>query len=250
MSTPKALGTEPETERKRAQAQASGGRLRGPWTWAIAGVALLFGISLYMIFLYAPRERVMGDVQRIFYAHLPLAWNGLLAFAVTFVLSILYLKTRRAGFDRWAAASAEVGLLFTTLMLITGSLWARAAWGTYWTWEPRLTTAFLLWLMYAFYLILRQSIEDPQKMRLLAAVYGIVAFINVPIVFMSIRWWRTLHPVLIKASGFQMEPEMVQTLMVALVSFTALFGLLLWERVRVAQLEEQMERLRERIREV
>ena len=242
MSTPKAISTARVDERVQ--------RARSSGAWAIALVALLIVGSLYLIFLYAPRERVMGDVQRVFYIHLPLAWNGLLAFAVTFVLSILYLKTRRAGFDRWAAASAEVGLLFTTLMLITGSLWARAAWGTYWTWEPRLTTAFLLWLMYAFYVILRRYIENRDKMRLLAAVYGIVAFINVPIVFMSIRWWRTLHPVVIKSSGFQMEPEMVQTLMVALVSFTIFYGLLLWERARLAQVEERVERLRERIREV
>jgi heme exporter protein C len=223
----------------------------GPWgPLAIALTALLIVVSLYLIFLYAPRERVMGDVQRIFYLHLPLAWNGLLAFAVTFVLSILYLRTRRVGYDRWAAASAEVGLVFTTLMLLTGSLWARAAWGTYWTWEPRLTTAFLLWLMYAFYLILRRYIENKEKMHLLVAAYGIVAFINVPIVFMSIRWWRTLHPVVLKTSGFQMEPEMVTTLMVALFSFTVFYGLLLWERARLGRLEEELERLRERIREV
>jgi heme exporter protein C len=228
--------------------QATREGLWGPL--AIALTALLIIVSLYLIFLYAPRERVMGDVQRVFYIHLPLAWNGLLAFAVTFVLSILYLRTRRAGYDRWAAASAEVGLIFTTLMLTTGSLWARAAWGTYWTWEPRLTTAFLLWLMYAFYLILRRYIENEEKMRLLVAAYGIVAFINVPIVFMSIRWWRTLHPVIIKSGGFQMEPEMVTTLMVALFSFTVFYGLLLWERAQLGRLEEELERLRERIREV
>jgi heme exporter protein C len=242
MSAHKAVSTRVEAE-KRTQQRSLG-------LAAIALTALLMVVSLYLIFLYAPRERMMGDVQRIFYVHLPLAWNGLLAFGVTFVLSILYLRTRRVSYDRWAAASAEVGLVFTTLMLITGSLWARAVWGTYWTWEPRLTTAFLLWLMYAFYLILRRYIENQEKMRLLAAAYGIVAFINVPIVFMSIRWWRTLHPVVIKASGFQMEPEMVQTLMVALVSFTVFYGLLLWERARLEQLKERLERLRERIREV
>ncbi len=217
---------------------------------AIALTALLIITSLYLIFLYAPRERIMGDVQRVFYVHLPLAWNGLLAFGVTFVLSILYLRSRQARYDRWAAASAEVGLVFTTLMLLTGSLWARAAWGTYWTWEPRLTTAFLLWLMYVFYLILRRYIEHQEKMRLLAAAYGIVAFINVPIVFMSIRWWRTLHPVIIKSGGFQMEPEMVFTLLVSLVSFTAFYGLLLWERARLGRLEERLARIREQIREV
>lgn len=176
-------------------------------------------ISLYLIFLYAPRERVMGDVQRIFYFHLPLAWNGFLAFAVTFVLGILYLRTRKIKYDLWAASSAEIGLLFITLALLTGSIWARSAWGTYWTWEPRLTTAAVLWLMYAFYLILRGYIENREKMRLLAAAYGIVAFINVPIVFMSIRWWRTLHPVLIEPTGFKMEVPMLLTLFVALAAF-------------------------------
>ncbi len=211
--------------------------------------ALLLLIGFYLSFLYAPRERVMGDVQRIFYFHMPLAWNGFLAFAITFVSGLLYLRTRKLKYDLWAAASAEVGLLFITLALLTGSIWARSAWGTYWTWEPRLTTAAVLWLMYAFYLILRSYIENREKMRLIAAAYGIVAFINVPIVFMSIRWWRTLHPVLIEPTGLKMETPMVLTLVVALVAFTMFYVLLLAQRIKLAQAEESIQAMKEQLKE-
>jgi len=124
--------------------------------WGVGFVLLL--VSLYLAFLFAPRERTMGDVQRIFYFHMPLAWNGFLAFFVTFIFGIRYLIRRDLRDDQIAASSAEVGLFFITLALITGSLWARPAWGTFWVWEPRLTTAFILWLMYVFYLFLRRSI--------------------------------------------------------------------------------------------
>lgn len=211
--------------------------------------ASLMLISLYLIFLYAPRERVMGDVQRIFYFHLPLAWSGFLALAVTFVLGILYLRTRQLKYDLWAAASVEVGLVFITLAIMTGSIWARSAWGTYWTWEPRLTTAAVLWLMYSFYLILRGYIENREKMRLIAAAYGIVAFINVPIVFMSIRWWRTLHPVLIEPTGLKMEIPMVLTLFVALAAFTILYLLLLAQRVQLSYAEERVRAMKEQLKE-
>lgn len=216
--------------------------------WMATALLLLTGF--YLSFLYAPRERVMGDVQRIFYFHMPLAWNGFLAFAITFVFGLLYLRTRKLKYDLWAAASAEVGLLFITLALLTGSIWARSAWGTYWTWEPRLTTAAVLWLMYAFYLILRGYIENREKMRLIAAAYGIVAFINVPIVFMSIRWWRTLHPVLIEPTGLKMETPMALTLIVSLVAFTMFYLLLLAQRIKLAQAEESIRAMKEQLKEV
>jgi heme exporter protein C len=173
----------------------------------LAATAMLMVADLYLIFSYAPRERVMGDVQRIFYFHVPLAWDAFLAFLITFIYSIRYLLRRRFEDDHLAAASAEIGLVFTTLVLITGALWARFAWGTYRTWEPRLTTAFVLWLMYLFYLIFRGYIEGPERARAFSAVYGTVAFINVPIVFMSIRWRRTVHPLLIEIGKFRMEPS-------------------------------------------
>jgi heme exporter protein C len=215
----------------------------------VVATALLMVVDLYLILIYAPRERVMGDVQRIFYLHMPLAWNALLAFLVTFIYSIRYLRKRSVEHDRLAAASAEIGSLFTTLALITGSLWARSAWGTYWTWEPRLTTAFILWLMYLFYLILRRYIEDRERARLISSVYGIMAFINVPIVFMSIRWWRTVHPVLIESGGVKMDPPMVLTLFFSLFTFTVFYLLLLWERARLARVEDELEILKEHLRE-
>lgn len=220
-----------------------------PWdAVAIAFSALLMLVLLYLALLYAPRERMMGDVYRILFIHAPLAWDGLLAFGVTFALSIVYLRARRPVYDRWAAASAEIGWLFTTLMLITGSLWAKAVWGAYWVWEPRLTTAFLLWLAYAFYLILRRYVEQREKMRVLAAAYGIIAFINVPIVYMSIRWWRTMHPVLLREGGFQMDLRMTSALMFGFVAFTVFYGLLLWQRARVGRVQERVECLRENVR--
>ncbi len=216
--------------------------------WGL-GFALLL-VSLYMALLFAPRERTMGDVQRIFYFHMPLAWNGFLAFFITFLYGIRYLIRRDLQDDQIAASSAEVGLFFITLALITGSLWARPAWGTFWVWEPRLTTAFILWLMYVFYLFLRRSIEDRDRVRLVTSVYGIIAFVNVPLVFMSIRWWRTQHPVLIKMGKIDMAPQMVQTLMVSLVTFTILYVLLLVERRAVERLEDRVRQMKEQIREV
>ncbi|MFQ6090620.1 MAG: cytochrome c biogenesis protein [Candidatus Bipolaricaulia bacterium] len=218
-------------------------------TGLVVATTLLMVIDLWLILIYAPRERVMGDVQRIFYFHMPLAWNALLAFSITFAYSIRYLRTRSARHDRLAAVSAELGTVFTTLTLITGSLWARSAWGTYWTWEPRLTTAFILWLMYIFYLILRRYIEDRERARLISSAYGIVGFINVPIVFMSIRWWRTVHPVLIEPGGVKMDPPMALTLFFSLFAFTVFYLLLLRERVRLARLEEGLATLKERLKE-
>jgi heme exporter protein C len=188
-------------------------------------------------------------VQRIFYFHVPLAWTAFLAFAVTCLYGLCYLRDRRLEHDQLAQASAEIGMVFTTLVLITGSLWARSTWGTYWTWEPRLTTAFILWLTYSFYLILRRHVESPEKVRLLSSTYGIVAFVNVPIVFMSIRWWRTVHPVLIDREGFKMETPMLVVLGFSLLTFTVLYLLLLNTRTRLARLEHRMASLQNSLME-
>lgn len=216
--------------------------------WATGFVLLI--IALYLAFLYAPREKTMGDVQRIFYFHMPLAWNGFLAFFVTFIFGIKYLISRKVTDDLVAASSAEIGLFFITLAIITGSLWARPAWGTFWVWEPRLTTAFILWLMYVFYIFLRRSIEDRDRARLISSVYGIIAFVNVPLVFMSIRWWRTQHPVVIKMGKFEMAPQMVQTLLFSLATFTVIYFMILLQRLAVEKLEESVRNLKDKAREV
>lgn len=212
-------------------------------------LAILMLADLYLVFLYAPREAVMGELQRIFYFHVPIAWNALLAFAVTFVYGLRYLRSRRLEHDLVAFASAELGTLFTTLVLITGSLWGRGAWGAWWVWEPRLTTAFILWLMYVFYLLLRRHIANPETARRFCAVYGCIAFINVPISFMSIRWWRSIHPVVIEAQKINMEPAMIATLLFSLATFTLLYLMLLRQRLRLARLAGEIQGMKELLRE-
>jgi heme exporter protein C len=206
----------------------------------LATSSLLVVADLYMIFHYAPRERVMGEVQRIFYLHVPLAWSAFLAFVAAFGFSASYLIRRKVEDDLRASVSAEIGVLLTTLTLFSGSLWARNVWGTFWIWEPRLTTAFILWLSYLFYLLLRRHLDDRQRARRLSSVYAILAFINVPIAFFSIRWWRTVHPIVIQPGQWRMELPMKVTLVVSFVTFT-LFSLVLWlQGLRLKRMEERL----------
>lgn len=197
---------------------------------ALANIA----IALYMALWYAPREVTMGDVQRIFYFHVPSAWIGFLSFFVVFVGSVLYLVKRDHKWDALARASAEIGVVFTTLVLLTGPLWAKAAWGAYWVWDARLTTTLVLWLIYIGYLMLRASVDDARRARL-AAVLGVVGFMDVPIIYFSVVWWRTQHPSLVVGEAGGLEPAMVATLMVALLSFTLLYIWLLFVRVRLEE---------------
>jgi heme exporter protein C len=187
-------------------------------------------LALYMAFIYAPTERTMGNIQRIFYFHVPLAWVAFLAFFVVFIYSILYLWKNSAVYDRVAMASAEIGVLFTTLVLITGSVWGRAAWGAWWTWDPRLTTTLILWLIYIAYKILRSAVPAPLGARY-AAVLGIVGFLDVPLAFLAIRWWRSIHPMVISSRGLSISPAMLHTLLISLAAFTLLYFYLLNLRV-------------------
>ena len=196
--------------------------------------------ALFLALLYAPPDASLGDTQRIFYFHVASAWTGLLAFTVVCVASIAYLRGRQAGWDRLALASTEVGLLFITMAVVTGSIWARFAWGTWWEWEPRLTSAFVLWLMYAATLLVRNLVEEPGRRARYAAVFGIIAFADVPVVFMSVRWWRSYHPVVVSAAGLDLEPPMVLAMVVAVLAFTLLYVLLTAERVRLARLEQEL----------
>lgn len=191
-------------------------------------------VALAMALFYAPREQTMGDAQRIFYVHVPSAWIGFFAFFVVFVASILFLLKRERHWDALALSAAEIGLVFTTLVLLTGPLWAKAAWGTYWVWDARLTTTLVLWLVYVGYLMLRSSADDIKRARL-AAVIGIVGFLDVPIIYLSVTWWRTMHPALVVSEAGGLDPAMRTTLMVALLSFTFLFAWLLLIRLRLEQ---------------
>lgn len=207
------------------------------------------GIGLFMTFVYVPTDVKSGDVQRIFYFHLPLAWIGFLAFFLVFLCGIIYLVTRSIKWDIVAHSSAEIGFVFSSLVLITGSIWARVAWNTWWTWEPRLTTMLVLWLIYLGYLMTRRAVENIEKQAGISAVIGIVGFINVPIVFMSIRWWRTQHPVVITGEGIAMAPSMTATLFMCLGAFTFLFAYLLILRAKLGFTKNNLQEIRSRIEE-
>jgi len=158
----------------------------------IVGLLMLIGAHYVGLFV-APPEAMMGDVGRILYAHVPTAWIGLLTYLVAFIAGIGALLTGRAAWDAMVEATVEVGLLLNVLLLIQGSLWAKPTWGVYWTWDPRLTTCAIMVVAFGVVLALRKQIEDPARRLTLSSVATIIAFINVPIVYMSVKWWRTLH---------------------------------------------------------
>jgi heme exporter protein C len=211
----------------------------------IVGVIALLNIAvaLYMALFYAPTEKTMGDAQRIFYFHVPSAWIGVLAFFVVFIASLMYLWRRERKWDALALSAAEIGVVFTTLVLLTGPLWAKKAWGAFWVWDARLTTTLVLWMIYIGYLMLRSSAEGERRSRF-AAVLGIVGFIDVPIIYISVELWRTMHPTLLINDSGGLAPQMTQTLMVALLSFTLLFVFLLIQRLRLEQARDRLNLLR------
>ena len=194
---------------------------------------IAFVCGLGMVFLYAPREATMGEVQRIFYFHVSSAWVGFFGFFITALGGVVYLITNKRQWDIVALSSAEVGLAFISMTLVTGMLWAKPAWGAYWTWEPRLTISAVQWLIYIAYVMLRGSVFGQEREARFAAVYGIVAFITVPLSWFAIRWWRTIHPQIVSSEGMAMTPKMLHTLFVSLGVFTLIYGSLLRQRIRL-----------------
>lgn len=212
----------------------------------VSAVAVL--IALGMVFLYAPRELTMGDVQRIFYFHVASAWVGFFGFFVTFLAGIGHLASGKRRWDILGLSSVEIGLTFIAMTIVTGSLWARPVWGTYWTWEPRLTISAVQLLIYVAYGMLRASIDSPERKARFAAVYGIVAFVTVPLSWLAIRWWRTIHPdILAGGEGMAVTPRMMRTLMVSLAAFTLLYVTLLRYRIRLERATDVLVRLRIRL---
>lgn len=168
----------------------------------LGAVAILLVIaSAYAAFFIAPEERTMGLIQRIFYFHVSSAWAGFTAFFLCFLGNLLYVWKRDQKYDWLAVSGAEVGLAFTTVVLITGPIWAHPVWGIWWTWDARLTSTFVLWLLYVSYLLLRTLVDEPDRRALLSSLFGIFAFLDVPLVFGAIRWWRTQHPQPVIAGG-------------------------------------------------
>lgn len=199
---------------------------------------VLMLVALYMVFIFAP-ETESGVVQRIFYFHIPLAWIAFLAFFIVFFASIMYLWKRDIKWDAFASSSAEVGLVFTTLFLLTGSIWAKPEWGVWWTWDSRLTSSLILWLIYIAYFIIRSYISEEGQRARFSSVIGIIGFIDVPIVVITIFLWRTAHP-RIEA----MDPRVTATLMVSIATFTALYFLLFAIRLAMKQDEDKLNRLK------
>jgi heme exporter protein C len=202
-------------------------------------------VSIYLIFMYAPTEATMGDVQRIFYFHVSLAWTSFVAIFIVFIYSVRFLAQRDRDLDIKAFSAAEVGGIFSTTVLISGPLWAKPVWGIWWTWDPRLTSAFVLWLVYMGYLVLRRLIESPEQRARLSAVFGVLGAVDAPIVYMSNRWWRTQHPapVLAGGEGSGLDPQMRVTLY---ITFTAclLFFFYLWKlRCDLERTQEVIESL-------
>jgi heme exporter protein C len=204
---------------------------------AAAGVAASAILSLVV----SPPDAVQGDLVRLMYVHVPSAWVAYLSFAVVFVASIAYLATKRIRWDRLAAASAEVGVLFTALTIVLGSIWAKPVWGTWWTWDPRLTTTAIMLLIYVGYLAVRRVPDSPARRARWAAVVGIVGFADVPIVHLSVRWWRSLHQAPARLLGVpDLAPAMGVALGVGFLAFTLLYLYLMALRLRVGRLQDRL----------
>jgi len=209
--------------------------------------AALFLGALGMVFLYAPQEKVMGYVQKVFYFHISTAWVGMLGFIVAAAAGVLYLLKKELKWDLVEVSAVEISLIFFFIAIVSGSIWARPSWGTWWTWDARLTTAAILELIYLAYMLLRQGIEDVERRARFGAVYTLVGGLSVPVTFMSIRLWETIHPAIIGTQsaaaqgGFDMAPPMLHTMFFSLAAFSVIFVTLLWHRIRLGLLAQYAE---------
>ena len=210
---------------------------------------VLMIVATALVFFYAPTEKVMGQVQKVFYFHVAAGWVGMLSFLVAAVAGIVYLKNKNSYWDNVGVAAVEIGMVFAFMNIIAGSIWARPIWNTWWTWDPRLTTATIMELIYAAYLMLRAGIDEPERRARFGAVYAIIGFLSVPLTFFSIRIFRTIHPIVIGGSdptatgAFDMTPKMGLTFAVSLIAFSIMFVDFLWHRIRLGKLNEEVEEM-------
>jgi heme exporter protein C len=212
------------------------------------GVWILFPVvmaALYLNFLGSPDDAALGPSQRIFYIHMGVATTAALAFTVTFVASAAYLVTRRRRWDAWAAASAEIGTVFTAMVLVTGILWGRVAWGVWWTWDPRLTTTLLLWVLYGGYLVVRDGITESERRARISAVLALVAYVDVPLDYMTIRWWKSIHPLVITTHGLNLAPSMALAMVASMAAMLCVYGVWLVFRMRLMAVELGIEEIKE-----
>ncbi len=215
--------------------------------WLNVSAAILLAVSLALVWFAAPLEATMGAVQKIFYFHVAAAWVGMVGFFITFVAGIVYLVRPNPRWDRLGAATAEVGLLLSVITTVTGSIWARPAWNTWWTWDVRLTTYTITILIYIAFLFLRGAIEDPGRRARFSAVYGIVGFISVPLTFLSIRLWQSIHPAVIgtptptSQGGFDMAPIMAVLVVMIQVLSALMYVTLVANRYQLLKLQDKVE---------
>ena len=214
---------------------------------AAVGILLAAWLALVAAPDAAGLTRDETFAQRIIYFHVPSAWLSMLAFGVTMIGGIGYLITSQRGWDNVAVSSAEIGIAFTLAVMASGSVWAKPAWNVWWTWDPRLTTYTIVFLLYVSYFMLRSAMDDPARRARFASVYGIFAFLSVPITFFSIRLWRTIHPVLFDAKNFGLSSGMRPAFFFGLAAFTLLYVVLLLHRVRLEQTKEEVETLKDAI---
>jgi heme exporter protein C len=207
---------------------------------SLAVVALgMVAVGAYIALVWAPPDREMGDVQRIMYAHVPAMWMALLCCTFNLFACLAYLLKSSWKADAWGEATAEVGLMFGCIGLILGSLWGKPTWGVYWTWDPRLTTAAIMLVAYMGYLALRKFVEDPERRAVWSAVVGIVAFVDIPIVWFSVRWWKGLHQ--IQSTPKTVDPQMTFSLRWNSFAFLAVMIVFLWHRYRIARARQKLE---------
>lgn len=244
-------------QEKSTAATTSGFSWRALLT-AISGLFMLAALYMALVWapdaanLTAPAERY---AQRIFYFHVSSAWLGFLAFIVAAVVSVLYLVTRQERWDMWALASIEIGLAFFTMVIISGSIWAKPTWNVWWTWDPRLTISTICWLLYIGYIMLRGAIDNPDRRARFGAVYALIAAFSVPLNWMAIRWWRTIHPAVIapgnnadEAMGsFGLSPNIQTTLLFCVAAFTIFYIMLMVHRIKLEQLQRRADSLKQRL---
>lgn len=213
--------------------------------------AILILVALYLALAGAPEANLKSETgryaQRIIYFHIATAWVGFLAFFVTFVAGAVYLRTQARKWDMVALASAEIGTVFMLGVLVSGSIWARPAWGVWWVWDERLTISLIQFLIYVGYLMLRSSVEDPSRRARFAAVYGVVAFASVPVNFVAIRLWRTQHPLVFGTESGGLSPNMMFAFFFCLATFTVWYVTLMWHRIRLERLRDEVEELKQRL---
>jgi heme exporter protein C len=209
--------------------------------FALLTLALL-SFGLYQGLVAAPTEQTMGEIQRIFYYHVPSAWVAFLCFFANFAASIWYLATKCEKADAVAVSTAEVGVVFNTIVLVTGPLWAKPVWGIWWTWDARLTSTFIMWLIYISYLLLRKFSTADEQTPKLAAALAIFGFVDVPIVYMSIRWWRTQHPSPVIGGGENsgLDPRMLHALLWNFLAFAAYGLLIVWRRYQLERGRQEL----------